>query len=409
MRGALGSGGEAPLRPAAQPPLAPPDVDPGVVTRIVRFLLSILEYRATPPASNPDTTSSETSIRTVELDAEARVQSLPPDAAADATGGAVVSGDTEQPLEAGQSLVMSIEDSQPDNPQNSVLEFHETAGLKFRITTTDIYRRPIGVTDLDPANAAGDVLRFTIPLDAGQLIVTAFELPPADPNAGVVDPSAQGPVFGWTRTSNLIRIAPQTYLGDGITIHTEGSNVTTRGIDALDAGVARGDDIIRENQVGSGTDARSGWFQTQVPATCRTLAVTINASEFRAREGTSTVVEVAGNDGQTLRLQPTHVFRDVSVGSGQFILLYHVPAGVKLEQRGGAAADAPADQFTILTRATGSESISWEIQGVSGIVEDCNRVRLNWDKFRLRSRTITTTGSAPNSTPNRARLKVVSA
>ena len=411
MRGELGSRGQAPARPATLQALAPPDLSSGVITRIVRFLLSILEYQS-------ESLGGESEFRTETMDAQARFQTLPEAPPSDSASGAAdaattppfVSGTQEQPLIAGQSLVMSIEDSDPEDPQQTVLEFREGAGLRFRISTTDIYRKPLSVSEISAPSGANAVSRFQVPPKARQLVVTAVASP-ADAPAGATDnaqaATSQGPSFGWTRASLLIRIAPQTFHGVGATVRTEASNTPLSGTAPGGVGVVRGGDLVRENQApvppeaGHPAATRTGWFQTELPAGCRTLAVLVRRSALPGAPGSSTRVEAKRKDGATLRLQPLHVFRQ---SPDEFVMLYRLPADLERERPAGATKDSPDDRISILTQATNN----WELQGVVGVLETIERVRLNWDEFRLRS-SVSNAGPTSTEPPARARLMVVAA
>jgi hypothetical protein len=416
MRGVLGSGGEAAAREPDAPELPLPAIPEDPLTTIFRILLSITQYRrATADIGAAD---SDTDFTSEEMDhpftlfGSAAANS--PDSDTQVSTLEVTGAD--QTLSAGQTLIIAVEHSDPDRPQTAALEFSDAGGLQFRVSTFDEGRRPLkdivvipggqgtGKLPLDPASAR--VVVTAVPASA-----TEPSLPNAQPSPGASPGS-----FGWTGTTTLIQVVPHVFLCEGSSMRTEASYQQLRRDGDPESGVLRGGAAVRQNQVlvPQGADnvvlRRSGWFNTLLPAVSQgkrleTVAVIVRRSGIPAQPGLATVVEVTRADKVRLKLEPLHILREAP---DQFVLLYRVPAGLAEEAETGVVGHADK-MFAVFTQATGDgDADNWEIQGVVGIPEKAERVRLEWDRFRLQSHVIATV-TPEAAAPAQARVAIVAA
>ena len=417
MRGVLGSGGEAATRQPDAPELPLPAIPEDPLTTIFRILLSITQYRrATPdtraadsdtdftsePVDHPFTLYGSTGAGSPDSDAQ--VSTL------EVTGG-------DETLSAGQTLIIAVEHSDSDRPQSAALAFSNAAGLQFRVSTFDEGRQPLKDVVVIPSSQGTGKL----PLDpaSAHVVVTAVPAAATEPSPPDAPPSpgTSPDSFGWTGTTTLIQVVPHVFLCEGASMRAEAAYQQLRRDDDPESTVVRGGVAVRQNQVlvPRGVDnvvlRRSGWFNTLLPAVSRgkrleTVAVIVRRSGIPAQPGLATVVEVTRLDKVRLRLQPLHILREAP---DQFVLLYRVPAGLAEEAETGVAGQEDNKMFAVFTQATGDgDANNWEIQGVVGILEKADRVRLEWDRFRLQSHVIAADTPAA-AEPAQARVTIVAA
>jgi len=94
--------------------------------------------------------------------------------------------------------------------------------------------------------------------------------------------------MGWSAHTRLRQIASQTFIGAGILVRSQSPSAVGGRRSRQTLGVRTARDVIHRNwTIHGGAEARYGWIDTWLPASCRTLAVTMFVD---GRDGTSTGV-----------------------------------------------------------------------------------------------------------------------
>jgi hypothetical protein len=422
MLGPLGSGG-TPQHGLKRPePLPEPAAPAEVIETVVRFLVSILQYRyvgsTTTSTSAVGVTTTEltgTAVLTKTPPGPAQPAQNPPPASPDAPPATVTQKAPPQEIVTAESLVLSMEHSKPSQALQPALSLTCVSGaLRFRVTSFDSFGVLVEDDTLphaaDIATAkAGAVFKKSLSRAAARVIVTAVPLPPPPPVVGLAAPPSTT-TFGWTTSTALVQAQPRVFLFEGGSVRTQGSVDAAAGIQGpLDdtTGLVRGGDAVAGNVVTTaGGVAQSGAFRTLLPADVRTLAVLVHKSGVPAQAGLGTDVRVTTADGVEHRLIPLHVVPD---DPGVFVLLYKLPDALQIEATTSANPDP---KITVLTQAiaSGDAAGSWEIQGVVGIREKVHRVSAHWSDFKLKAPApVQSDPSAPAQQPQLGKVEVVAA
>lgn len=175
--------------------------------------------------------------------------------------------------------------------------------------------------------------------------------------------AGDGVAVGWQSDTMLARVARYSFAGDGCLVRPQATPVRRARGRLAERGLVEASRVVADNRVREAGQVRSGWIETLLPPSVRTVVVSVAAPSDNYA-GTVRVRLTPTNRPWMQRHAEEAAPLRVVPAEGGFLLFFHVPDATSKTSKLAVLVDIDGDDVTL--------------QGVWGLMPDVQEATASW-------------------------------